>query len=72
MKPIINHDLIINKALSRLRTLQGMDYFFLFLQYSVPWNSAIWLGSLGGTGIYINNKQEEPIKKKIATINLRD
>lgn len=55
--------MIINEALSRLWALQAQIAFFFFVQYSVPYNSAIWLDSLGGTGIYINNKQEETIKK---------
>lgn len=47
-------------------------FFFLFVPYSLSRNSAIWLGSIGGIRIYINNKQEETITKiMIATINLR-
>lgn len=68
VKSMISHDHQQNAE--HIVSSPGHGLLFLF----VPCNSTIWLGSLGGTGIYINNKQEETIKKKkiIATINLRD
>lgn len=56
---------ITNDALIRLWALQcpHLGWFFFFVLYSISCNSAIWLGSIGGTGIYINKKQEKTIKK---------